>query len=221
VLLGTAHNVLHLASNALRAGQVSAGDYGGALRPNIFDKASTWVGRHASTRSDAYAVGDLIPNIALLFTGGAEADASRVGLGVLDRLAITAGPERLAITAAPERLAITSGTGAQTTILGENMAGRVMPYAEATGFKTLGWGATREEWAAMTPAERYALNDRMLRTRISAGDSFQYIGQDAARSPLLRQQFDLTASELLRLDYMGIPYEVISSHFVIKMIGAP
>lgn len=152
--------------------------------------------------------------VGMLAVGGDDPAA-----GLAPR-AITAAPERLALPAAPERLALTAGVGARTTVLGENMGGRVIPYANATGLETLGFGATAEEWAAMTPAQRYALNDRMLRARISAGDFFQYVGQDPARSPLARQQFDLTRSELLRLDYMGIDYLMVPEDFVLKMIGS-
>ena len=80
----------------------------------------------------------------------------------------------------------------QTTILGENMSERVMPFAEATGSRTLGFGATADEWAAMTPQQRYQLNDGMLRARIGEGDDFRYIGQDPLRPPDVRARFDLT-----------------------------
>jgi len=52
-----------------------------------------------------------------------------------------------------------------------------MPYADATGSRTLGFGATSDERASMTPKQRYALNDGALRARINQ-DDFQYIGQD-------------------------------------------
>jgi hypothetical protein len=71
----------------------------------------------------------------------------------------------------------------QTRILGENMVQRTMASAEQTGARTLGFGATREEWAAMSPAERSKLNDGMLRARINEGDAFRYIGQDPLRNP--------------------------------------
>jgi hypothetical protein len=102
---------------------------------------------------------------------------------------------------------------------GENMTGRVMPYADATGPRTLGFGATQDEWASMTPHERYALNDGMLRARINQGDDFQYIGQDPLRPPEWRAQFDLTGSELLRLESRGVPYDAIPPEDVFKMIG--
>ncbi len=109
----------------------------------------------------------------------------------------------------------------QTTILGENMAQRVMPFAEQTGARTLGFGSTADEWAAMTAQQRYKLNDGMLRARINEGDSFRYIGQDPLRNPALRTQFDLTGSELLRLNSRGIPYETVSPSEVMSVLGRP
>lgn len=94
-----------------------------------------------------------------------------------------------------------------------------MPFAEATDARTLGFGASADEWAAMTPRQRYKLNDGMLRARINAGDDFRYIGQDPARPPGVRQRFDLTRSELLRLDERGVPYDVVPPDEVLKTIG--
>jgi len=54
---------------------------------------------------------------------------------------------------------------------------------------------------------------------VNEGDSFRYVGQDAARPPGVRQQFDLTRSELLRLDERGVPYEVVPPSEVLKTIG--
>jgi hypothetical protein len=71
----------------------------------------------------------------------------------------------------------------------------------------------------MAPRERYALNDGMLHARINEGDDFRYIGQDPLRPPEWRVQFDLTGSELLRLESRGVPYDVIPSEDVFKMIG--
>jgi hypothetical protein len=109
----------------------------------------------------------------------------------------------------------------QTTILGENMAQRVMPYAERSGARTLGFGATREEWAAMSPAKRWKLNDGMLRARINEGDTFRSIGQDPLRNPAARAKFDLTGSELLRLNTRDIPYEIVSPTEVQTEIRSP
>ncbi|MGH9187352.1 MAG: RHS repeat-associated core domain-containing protein, partial [Acidimicrobiales bacterium] len=106
-----------------------------------------------------------------------------------------------------------------TTTLGENMTGRVMPFADATGARTLGFGSTADEWAAMTPQQRYHLNDGMLRARMTEGDDFRYIGQDPSRPPEVRARFDLTRSELLRLDERGVPYDVVSPDEVFKTIG--
>ncbi len=77
------------------------------------------------------------------------------------------------------------------------------------------------EWAKLTPKQRWELNDGALRTRIGEGDSFQYIGRDPYRNPALRQQFDLTGSELLRLQERGIPYETVSPETVQSILGRP
>jgi RHS repeat-associated protein len=114
-----------------------------------------------------------------------------------------------------------SGLARQTTILGENMSQRVIPFAERTGARDLGFGASQPEWRAMTPAEQWRLNDGMLRARINEGDAFRYIGQDPLRNPALRTQFDLTGSELLRLESRGIPYETVSPSEVISVLGHP
>lgn len=107
----------------------------------------------------------------------------------------------------------------QTTILGENMTDRVIPFAERTDARHLPFGATAEEWDAMTPRERYRLNDGALRARINEGDNFRYIGQDPARPAEVRARFDLTRSELLRLQERGIPYETVSPDEVAKILG--
>jgi hypothetical protein len=101
------------------------------------------------------------------------------------------------------------------------MAQRVMPFAEKTGGRTLGFGATADEWAAMTPQQRWRLNDGMLRARINEGDAFRYIGQDPLRNPAIRQQFDLTRSELLRLESRGVPYQTVPRSEVINVLGRP
>jgi RHS repeat-associated protein len=107
----------------------------------------------------------------------------------------------------------------QTTILGENMERRVMPFAENTNTRTLGFGATPEEWAAMSPTQRWKLNDGMLRARINQGDAFRYIGRDPKRWLTNRQRFDLTGSELLRLEGRAVPYEIVSPEEVFEAIG--
>lgn len=93
---------------------------------------------------------------------------------------------------------VAANAGRQTTILGENMGQRVIPFAEGTGARHLGFGATADEWAAMTPRQRWKLNDGMLRARVNEGDSFRYIGRDLDRPASVRTGFDLTGSELLR-----------------------
>lgn len=108
-----------------------------------------------------------------------------------------------------------------TTVLGENMAKRTIPFAEATGARTLPFGTTAEEWAKMTPQQRWKLNDGALRTRINEGDNFRYIGQDPYRSPAQRTQFDLTRSELLRLQERNVPYETVSPSEVQSVLGRP
>jgi len=114
-----------------------------------------------------------------------------------------------------------STLAAKTTVLGENMAQRVIPFAEQTGARTLGFGATADEWAAMTAQQRYKLNDGMLRARINEGDSFRYIGIDAGRKPAERAAFDLTGSELLRLQDRVIPYQTVSPSEVMSVLGRP
>ncbi len=109
----------------------------------------------------------------------------------------------------------------QTTVLGENMMERVIPYADKTGARTLPFGTTPEEWAKLTPKERWKLNDGALRKRINEGDNFKYIGQDVYRDPAVRRQFDLTGSELLRLNERGIPYETVSPSDVKQVLGRP
>jgi hypothetical protein len=60
------------------------------------------------------------------------------------------------------------------TILGENVAGRVRPFGDATGSRTLGFGSTQEGWDALSPAQRWRLNDGQLGARINEGDIFRY-----------------------------------------------
>ena len=114
-----------------------------------------------------------------------------------------------------------SGLTPQTTILGENVSQRVAPFAQRTGARDLGFGATQAEWNAMTPAQRWKLNDGMLRARIKEGDAFRYIGQDPLRAPADRAMFDLTRSELLRLDSRNIPFQVVSPAEVQTVLGHP
>jgi hypothetical protein len=107
----------------------------------------------------------------------------------------------------------------RTTILGENMRQRVIPFAEKTGARTLPWGTTPEKWTKMTPKERWKLNDSLLRSRINEGDDFRYIGSDPNRPEVDRMQFDLTGSELLRLEERGISYDIVDREEVFRTIG--
>lgn len=97
-----------------------------------------------------------------------------------------------------------------TTILGENMMQRVIPYADKTGARTLPFGTTKEKWSKLTPKQRWKLNDGTLRSRINEGDNFKYIGRDLGRNPSARKKFDLTGSELQRLKGRGVPYETVT-----------
>ena len=118
-------------------------------------------------------------------------------------------------------VAAKTGPSRQTTILGENMGQRVIPFAENTGSRHLPFGASKAEWDAMTPKQRWKLNDGTLRARINEGDNFRYIGIDPKRSPVDRSRFDLTGSELLRLNERGVPYQVVSPQEVMSTIGRP
>ncbi len=106
----------------------------------------------------------------------------------------------------------------QVTILGENMAGRVQPYAQATGARTLDL-VSAQDWAKMSPKQRYHANDGALRKRIKEGDAFEYIGRDPLRPAGLREKFDLTGSELLRLEERGVPYRTVPRSQVRATIG--
>ncbi|MGQ0824716.1 MAG: hypothetical protein ACT4OX_06785, partial [Actinomycetota bacterium] len=122
-----------------------------------------------------------------------------------------------ALPAAPERLALPRGHS--TTILGENMRDRVVPYAHATGGRTLEFRHTPQEWDAMTPRQRWQANDGQLRERINAGDDFAYIGRDVSREAADRGRFDLASSELLRLEERGIAYAKVDKAEVYARIG--
>jgi RHS repeat-associated protein len=81
-MAGAANSILSVASAILHGSQAESGDYGTLLQPNLFDQARQWIGQHSDTNSDAYSAGGLSINIALLLTGGGEADAADTGLGV-------------------------------------------------------------------------------------------------------------------------------------------
>jgi len=126
---------------------------------------------------------------------------------------------RGASTISVARVVATNSAGQrQTTILGENVTDRVMPFATRTNSRTLGFGTTDAEWSAMSSKQRWRLNDGQLRARINEGDDFRYIGRDPYRDPASRQSFDLTRSELLRLDDRGIPYDEVSWQEVSKLL---
>jgi RHS repeat-associated protein len=107
------------------------------------------------------------------------------------------------------------------TILGENMKDRVGPFARRTGGRPLPWAGTPEQWDKMTPRQRWKANDRELRKRIRAGDSFRYIGKDPGRSEAARRRFDLTRSELDRLRDRGIPWEDVPIEEILCVLGRP
>ena len=106
----------------------------------------------------------------------------------------------------------------RTTILGENMADRVSPYANKTGGRTIPMGS-KKAWDAMSPKERWKKNDGDLRKRIKEGDNFEYIGQDTGRSAAARNKFDLTRSELQRLNDRGVSYTSVAADKVKQTIG--
>ena len=81
--------------------------------------------------------------------------------------------------------------------------------------------ASPDDWARMTPRERYRANDGALRQRIGEGDTFSYIGRDPDRPDWVRQRFDLTGSEILRLEERGVPYEIVERAQVTAVIGRP
>ena len=105
----------------------------------------------------------------------------------------------------------------RTTVLGENMRERVVPFAEKTGARTLP-RTSKEAWDSMTTAQQYKFNDGALRSRIKEGDSFRYIGRDAFRDPAERKRFDLTGTELLRLQDRGVPYQAVPRSQVQRML---
>jgi RHS repeat-associated protein len=117
-----------------------------------------------------------------------------------------------------KKLCEVTNKGTRTTILGENMTERVVPYANRSKARTLPFGTTPENWSKLNPKERWKLNDGILRARIKEGDNFLFIGRDPYRDPLLRKQFDLTGSELLRLNERGIPFETSSPSNVKQLI---
>jgi hypothetical protein len=167
----------------------------------------------ATIANDPGSLGEAVGGTVTGVLGGAyAANLARVGSVQAGRL----------VEAATTRLrAAESGIARQTTILGENMRDRVIPFAQATNARTLPWGTTPQQWAQMTPQQRWKLNDGILRARINDGDSFRYIGIDPGRPMAERLRFDLTRSELLRLNERGIPYQTVTPQEVISTIGRP
>ena len=154
---------------------------------------------------------------------GVEATAATQKLAVVETPVWKSVPTNTSpyVYTSPVRLPVAAKGVSQTTVLGENMAERVIPFAEQTGARTIPFGATSEEWEAMTARQQWKLNDGALRARINEGDTFRYIGQDPLRNPALRTEFDLTRSELLRLNSRGIPYETVSPSEVMSVLGHP
>lgn len=107
----------------------------------------------------------------------------------------------------------------QTTILGESMKDRVEPYAERVGARTIPFSTTPDKWAQLSYKEKYKLNDGEIRKRIGEGDRFSYIGQDMSRPDEMRRKFDLTGSELLRLNDRGVGYDKVPTDMVKAIIG--
>jgi hypothetical protein len=109
----------------------------------------------------------------------------------------------------------------KTTILGENMAGRVIPFVERTGARTLPFAKkSTKEWSSLTRRQQWKLNDGALRARIREGDAFRYIGRDPERSGAERL-FDLTGSELLWLTERGVRYDLVPASEVLRVLGRP
>jgi hypothetical protein len=108
-------------------------------------------------------------------------------------------------------------SGRQTTVLGEGMETRVIPYAHRTGGRTIDM-LPRSVWERLSPQQRYRANDGAIRTRINEGDRFEFIGRDN-RPEALRRQFDLTGSELLRLSDRGVAYNIVPPEVVSGVLG--
>ncbi len=153
-------------------------------------------------------------NPAAIQSAGMDLAASAVGLAS----PIPGMGQALKAARAADKVA---DIATKTTILGENMMERVIPFAERTGARFLPFGTTADKWAKMTPKQRWKLNDGTLRGRIKEGDNFRYIGQDPYRDPALRRQFDLTRSELQRLQDRSVPFERISPQEIQRVLDRP
>jgi hypothetical protein len=73
----------------------------------------------------------------------------------------------------------------------------------------------------MTPQQRWRANDGLLRTRINEGDAFAYIGRDPNRNPSASSGFDLTGSELLRLQDRNIQVNRVDRVNIYEVLGNP
>ncbi len=150
------------------------------------------------------------------------ADPSNVGmLYVALAMGVAGAASSMSMPAGFAKMPIVASETRSTTVLGENMSDRVIPFANKTDARTLPFGTTAENWDKMTPQERWHLNDGSLRKRIGEGDQFRYIGVDPDRDAARRLKFDLTRSELLRLQERGIPYETVPTEEIRRILGRP
>jgi hypothetical protein len=165
--------------------------------------------RTANAGSMAYTVADWSAAVGTTLMPGA---------GALKMLGIGSKTAKAAKTAGA---AAKADRVTKTTIIGENMKDRVIPFAEKTGARTLPFAKkSPKEWDSLTRRQQWKLNDGALRARIREGDAFRYIGRDPRRSGAARP-FDLTGSELLRLTERGVRYDVVPSSEVLRVLGSP
>ncbi len=55
------------------------------------------------------------------------------------------------------------------------MMQRVIPFAQKNDARAIPFGASKAEWDAMSPQQRWRLNDGALRARINERDNFRYV----------------------------------------------
>jgi hypothetical protein len=125
------------------------------------------------------------------------------------------GVSRMTTSAEP-KVQTREAAAPRTTVLGESMEARVIPYASRTANEHIPFGVTAEQWAGFSPKERWKLNDGMFRMRINAGDNLVSTGRDPERKATTRSKFDLFGSEMLRANDRNVrvnqvPETVISS----------